>query len=184
MKKRILFITGNLNKLVEARQILKDFKIDNYSIKLPEIQGDRKEIIKAKAKYAAKTLKRPVIVEDTSLCFTALKDLPGPYIKDFLIKLGNKKLPKLLTGFKDKRAKAVCSVGYCVPGKEPKVFEGVTFGTIVNPKGKKDFGWSPIFMPKGSKKTYGEMEKIEKNKNSFRKKALKKLHDYLLKKST
>jgi len=30
----------------------------------------------------------PVIVEDTCLCFTALGDLPGPYVKWFLKKLG------------------------------------------------------------------------------------------------
>jgi inosine triphosphate pyrophosphatase len=181
--KKILFITGNLNKLIEARLLLPEFQIDNYSIKLPETQGTRKEIIVNKAKYASKVLKRPLIVEDTSLCFTALNGLPGPYIKDFLKNIGNTKLHRILQGFKDYRAKAVCSIGYIEPNNEPKIFEGITHGKIVKPKGRKDFGWSPIFKPNGEKKTYGEMEKIEKNKSSFRKKSFKKLHDYLLKKS-
>lgn len=30
-----------------------------------------------------------VVTEDTALCFGALNDLPGPYIKDFLGKLGH-----------------------------------------------------------------------------------------------
>jgi inosine triphosphate pyrophosphatase len=179
--KKILFITGNLNKLVEAKQLLPEFKIDNCSIKLPETQGSRKQIIINKASYALKVLKRPLIVEDTALCFTALNGLPGPYIKDFLLGVGNTSLHRMLKGFKDKRGKAVCSIGYIEPGKEPKIFEGITHGKIVKPKGRKDFGWSPIFKPNGSKMTYGEMTKIQKNKSSFRKKSFKKLHDYLLK---
>lgn len=37
-----------------------------------------------KARLAAHYTKGPVLVEDTSLCFGALKGLPGPYIKWFL----------------------------------------------------------------------------------------------------
>jgi hypothetical protein len=37
-----------------------------------------------KARLAAYYTKGPVLVEDTSLCFGALKGLPGPYIKWFL----------------------------------------------------------------------------------------------------
>ncbi len=177
---RLTFITGNLGKLLEARQIL-GFKIDSFSIRLPEIQGTRREIIRHKAEYAARALGRTVFVEDTSLCFNALDELPGPYIKDFLGKLGNRKLVKLLHGFKDKKAKAVCSIGYCSPGKSPVIFEGVTYGKIVMPRGRSSFGWDPIFMPKGYTRTYAQMSKEEKNRNSFRKKALEKLRKYLKK---
>ncbi len=180
--KRILFITGNLNKLSEAKEILKDYEIDSYNIRLPEIQGEIRDIIRHKARYASKKLNKTIIVEDTALCFTALNNLPGPYIKDFIEKLGNKKLPLLLKGFKDKRAKAVCSIGYCEPGKEPKIFEGVIHGKIVNPKGKSKFGWDPIFKPNRKKHTFAEMPKSEKNSISHRRKALEKLNTYLLKK--
>jgi hypothetical protein len=37
--------------------------------------------VQEKCKLAAQQVKGPVIVEDTSLCFNALKGLPGPYIK-------------------------------------------------------------------------------------------------------
>ncbi len=180
--KRILFITGNLNKLQEAREILKEYEIDSYNIKLPELQGSIKDIITHKAKYASRKLNKTIIVEDTSLCFTAINDLPGPYIKDFITKLGNKKLPLLLKAFKDKRAKAICSIGYCEPKKEPKIFQGTTYGTIVNPKGRSKFGWDPIFKPNRKKQTFAEMTKNEKNAISHRRKALEKLNTYLLKK--
>ena len=32
---------------------------------------------------------RPVITEDTALCFAAMNGLPGPYIKFFLRELGH-----------------------------------------------------------------------------------------------
>jgi len=176
--KRLIFVTGNLDKLLEARQILKR-KIDSYNIRLPEIQGTRRAIIIEKAVYAAKVIKRPVFVEDTALCFNALNGLPGPYIRDFLETIGNKRLNKLLHGYPDKRAKAVCSIGFVVPGREPKIFEGVSHGKIVPPRGRGDFGWSPIFLPRGSKKTYAQMSKEEKNQDSFRKKAFAKFKKYL-----
>ena len=50
----------------------------------------------AKCRLAAQYTKGPVLVEDTSLCFTALQGLPGPYIKHFLDGLGNEGLYKLL----------------------------------------------------------------------------------------
>ena len=60
-------------------------------------------------------------------------------------------------------------------------FEGEIKGTIVNPRGKTDFGWDPIFQPNGHKKTFGEMTKEEKNKISHRKVAVEKLKEHLLK---
>ena len=41
------------------------------------------------------------MVEDTCLCFNALKGLPGPYIKWFLEKIGHYGLLKMLDGFDD-----------------------------------------------------------------------------------
>ena len=54
---------------------------------LPELQGEPEEIAKSKAREAYNQVKKPVLVEDTSLCFNVLKGLPGPYIKWFLKKL-------------------------------------------------------------------------------------------------
>ena len=65
-----------------------------------------------KARLAFKQMKRPLIVEDTSLCYNALKGLPGPYIKWFLKKLKPEGLFKLLHGFEDKTAYSQCIVAY------------------------------------------------------------------------
>ena len=106
--------------------------------------------------------------------------MPGPYIKSFLSKLGTKGLVKLLHGWEDKSAYALCTFAYCEgPGCEPILFQGRTNGTIVEPRGKTDFGWDPIFMPDGFTTTYAEMDKEEKNKISHRYRALEKLRPFL-----
>jgi inosine triphosphate pyrophosphatase len=50
-------------------------------VDLPELQGEPEDIAREKCRIAAEALQRPVITEDTSLCFNALGGLPGPYIK-------------------------------------------------------------------------------------------------------
>ena len=179
MKKEIVFMTGNMNKLREASAVLKEFKIINKKIDLPEFQGEPEFVLMNKSKFAAKKLKEPCFVDDTSLCFEAWHDLPGPYIKDFLSKLGVDKLPLLLSGFKNKNAKMKCYIGYCEPGKKPKCFIGITKGKIVSPRGKTKFGFDPIFKPAGSIKTQAEMSFEEKMKISARTKALRKMAAYL-----
>lgn len=117
------------------------------------------------------------LVEDTSLCFNALDGLPGPYIKWFLEKIGLDGLNKMLVGFEDKTAYALCTFGYSsgAPNEEPVVFSGRTPGRIVPARtsgNKPSFGWDSIFEPEGFEQTYAEMDKAVKNSISHRSKAL------------
>ncbi|VDK49474.1 unnamed protein product [Gongylonema pulchrum] len=57
--------------------------VENESIDLPEYQGEPDEIARNKCMAAAERLQKPVLVEDTCLCFNAFGGLPGPYIKWF-----------------------------------------------------------------------------------------------------
>lgn len=111
-----VFVTENAKKLEELKQILgPSFPIDIISSKidLPELQGEIDEICKKKCLEASSMVKGPVIVEDTCLCFNALKGLPGPYIKWFLGNLGPEGLFRLFAGFDDKTAKAIiCTFAY------------------------------------------------------------------------
>nr|XP_021182818.2 inosine triphosphate pyrophosphatase [Helicoverpa armigera]XP_049706521.1 inosine triphosphate pyrophosphatase-like [Helicoverpa armigera] len=177
-KKTITFVTGNAKKLEELRAILGNnfpLEIVSHKLDLPELQGEIDEVSIKKCQEAARRLKRPVLVEDTALCFDALKGLPGPYIKWFLEKLQPEGLTKMLTGWEDKSAKAVCTFAYCSGNFEDldvKLFQGITQGTIVEPRGTRDFGWDCVFQPDGYDKTYAELPKSEKNKISHRYKAL------------
>jgi inosine triphosphate pyrophosphatase len=174
---------GNKNKLAEVQQILKETPIQNQSLDLPELQGTRQEVAKAKVKAAFDIVKGPVLTEDTCLCFKAMGDLPGPYIKWFLGSLGHDGLLKMLQGFQDYSAFAVCTFAYMDESlEEPLLFEGITDGTIVSPRGPNHFGWDPIFQPEGFAQTYAEMDKALKNTLSHRAKALQKVQEFFSKK--
>ncbi|KAF7281362.1 inosine triphosphate pyrophosphatase [Rhynchophorus ferrugineus] len=179
MDKTITFVTGNAKKLEELIAILGSSfprKIISKKIDLPELQGEIDEISIKKAKTAYEQIKSPVLVEDTCLCFNALKGLPGPYIKWFLEKLGPEGLFTLLAGYEDKTAEAVCTFAYYSGEENADVilFQGRTQGVIVSPRGPRDFGWDPCFQPLGYDTTYAEMAKENKNKISHRFKALDK----------
>ncbi|KZS91298.1 Ham1-like protein [Sistotremastrum niveocremeum HHB9708] len=180
---RLVFVTGNKNKLREVKAILESapgFTIESQSFDIPELQGTTQEVSRAKCRQAAELIGGPCITEDTALCFKALDDLPGPYIKDFLTKLGNEGLFKLLSGFEDKGATALCTFAYSAgPGTEPILFEGRTEGRIVPPRGPPNFGWNPIFEAEDNGKTFAEMSEDEKNAISHRYRALVKLRAHL-----
>lgn len=85
-------------------------------------------------------------------------ELPGPYIKYFMLQLGHTGLNQMLSGFSTQSATAVCTFAYSKgPGSEPILFEGRTRGTIVPARGPSNFGWDPIFEVEGTGKTYAEM---------------------------
>lgn len=183
----LTFVTGNKKKLEEVKQILSKtndlpFDVTNQKIDLPELQGDPMEIAAEKCRLAAESVNGPCLTEDTSLCFTALNDMPGPYIKWFLESCGHDGLNDMLVGFDDKSAYAQTVVGFTTgPGAEVHVFEGRTQGKIVRPRGSLDFGWDPIFEPdEGKGKTYAEMTKDDKNAISHRGRSFAKLRAYLI----
>ncbi|WFD47328.1 adenylate kinase [Malassezia furfur] len=166
---RLTFVTGNANKLREVKQILEatpnsSWTLESKELDVPEIQGTTQEVALAKCRSAAQQLQAPCLTEDTALCFSALKGLPGPYIKDFLKNLGHDGLNQLIAGFDDKRATALCTFAFSPgPNEEPILFEGTTEGHIVPPRGPNRFGWDPIFEVADVGKTFAEMDGAEKN---------------------
>ncbi|XP_011073764.1 inosine triphosphate pyrophosphatase [Sesamum indicum] len=178
----VTFVTGNAKKLEEVRAILgNSIPFRSLKLDLPELQGEPEEISKEKARLAAKEVNGPVLVEDTCLCFNALKGLPGPYIKWFLQKIGHEGLNNLLMAYEDKSAYALCVFSLALgPNTDPITFLGKTQGMIVPPRGPNDFGWDPIFQPDGYDKTYAEMAKEEKNKISHRYRALAQVKSHFV----
>lgn len=183
----ITLVTGNLKKLEEVNTILeKDFprKLINNALDLPEYQGTPDDVSLAKCQEAARHIKGPVLVEDTCLCFNALGGMPGPYVKWFLKELGPSGLHRLLHGFEDKTAYALCTFAFCEGGPDDPVllFRGKTPGRIVEPRGPPDFGWDPCFQPDGFDQTYAEMAKDIKNSISHRRKALEVVKQHFMSK--
>ncbi|KAJ9584915.1 hypothetical protein L9F63_020721, partial [Diploptera punctata] len=183
MSRTIVFVTGNANKLAEVTAILGSsfpHKLENRKIDLPEYQGEIKEICISKCKEAARIVKGPVVIEDTSLCFNALGGLPGPYVKWFLDKIGSDGLHRMLSGWEDKSAYAICTFAYSNGGENDDVvlFQGKTEGSIVNPRGISGFGWDTCFQPVGYKKTYAELPSEVKNQISHRSLAVMEFKKY------
>ena len=86
-----------------------------------------------------------------------------------------------MKGEKNRRANAESAIAFN-DGKKIKIVSAKLEGTVPEkPKGQYKFGWDPIFIPKGYKKTFGQMGPEEKNKISMRKLALEKLRSYLVK---
>jgi len=182
---KIVFVTGNANKLREVKAILaagsSPIEVDSHALEIPEIQGTTQDVSREKCRRAAELLGGACITEDTALSFDALKGLPGPYIKDFLTALGHEGLNMMLDGFPTRAATAICTFAYSSgPGEEPVLFEGHTRGQIVAARGDGKFGWDPVFEVEGTGRTYAEMDAGEKNGLSHRYKALNKLRSYLV----
>ncbi|EKX32894.1 hypothetical protein GUITHDRAFT_120918 [Guillardia theta CCMP2712] len=176
----VTFVTGNAKKLQEVQKIIGDaIPMTNQKIDLPELQGAPEDVSREKCRLAAKQVKGPVLVEDTSLCFNALNGLPGVYIKWFLEGIGHEGLNNLLAAYPDKSAFAQCIFAFSKDADdEPKVFVGRTNGKIVPARGPTDFGWDPVFQPDGYDQTYAEMEKDLKNSISHRGRSLEKVKEY------
>ncbi len=179
MEEKIYFVTGNKNKIKEAQAIMPE--IEGLDLDLAEIQElNPQKILEAKLEEAKKY--KPncnLIVEDLSLEIEGMNGLPGPLIKWFLKSVGIEGVVKMAKMFGNQKTIARLTLGFANELGENKFFEGVVEGKIVEPRGESDFGWDPIFVPEGFKKTYAEMGMEEKNKISHRKIALEKLKEYL-----
>ena len=80
---------------------------------------------------------------------------------------------------KNRNATFVCSLSY-KENKKIFSFEGKIKGMISKKiLGKKGFGYDPIFIPKGKRKTFGEMSPKVKYKMDHRFKAFKKIKKFL-----
>ncbi len=166
--REINFVTSNPNKAKEVREYLKPYNVKLNIVKesIQEILSmDVEKIVRDEALQAYKKLERPCVVEHGIIAISALNGFPGG-----LSKLVWNTLDKRLCSFidsKNKReARAISAIAYC-DGKTIHTVLGETKGKIaLTPKGKKHYYWDPIFIPDGSKKTYGEMTPTEKRKYS------------------
>lgn len=175
-------VTGSIAKWQEISQILSpEILLGRLDIDLAEIQSlNPQEVIAHKLCEAEQHARGRYIVEDTSICLPCLNGLPGPLAKWFDKTLGCDGLVRLTQRLGDDRASVSITIGYLAPGESPQYFDGTVHGRIVPPRGDKDYGFGPSFLPDGATRTYGEMEREEKHAISSRGVATRKFKDYLL----
>ena len=183
---KITFVTSNKGKLKEVRGILSEFgiEVENVDMDIPEIKSfSQREIVREKARYAIKFLKKPLVVEDTGIYFKTYRNFPGTFSKFVFQSLGLKGILKLLKN-EIRDAYFLSMVAYCEPGKEPLLFEGKCEGIITKKvvgKVDKKLPYDSIFIPKGDKRTFSQMTKEEKARYSHRAKAFRKFAKWWLK---
>lgn len=164
----VIFITGNQGKADFLTKYL-HHPIAHKKIDVSEIQSlNLEEIARHKAEQAFAVVKSPVLVEDAGLVIKAMGKLPGPFIKWFHHELGLEKICRLVDMLDSRQAVAsVCFAHY--DGHNFTTFTGEITGSISNkPKGSNGFGFDPIFVLDGYKKTLAEMSNKELEKYSLR----------------
>jgi XTP/dITP diphosphohydrolase len=181
----VLFATSNRGKLEEARTILALFGIavEQFDGKGTEIQADtNSEVAAFASRGAARSAGRAVLVEDAGLYVDSLGGFPGPYSAYAFKTIGVAGIIALVKPPPSARvAEFVSSLAYCEPGGEPSLFEGTVKGTITRrPRGRKGFGFDPIFVPDGRAMTFGEMDLEEKCAASHRGSSMRRFAKWYL----
>ena len=193
---KLLIGTNNKGKLREIKSLLpKNIKIlstSEFNLKSPAENGKSfKENSIIKSKYFSKKTGLLCLADDSGLEIDLLDKKPGIYSArwggshgDFnkAIKRVYRELNNKNKNWKHKKIKArfVCALSISYFDKKIACVQSKIDGYISNePRGKNGFGYDPIFIPKGKKKTFGEIKPARKYKIDHRYSAFKKIRKFL-----
>ena len=189
---KILIGTNNRGKLKEIANLLpkkvKVFSTKDFNLKSPNETGKTfKSNALIKAKYFSKKTNLICLSDDSGLEIDVLKKKPGIYSarwggrkSDFNIAMQRvyKELDKKDKEWRTKKvlARFICALVIYWPNRKKIYSLGKVSGKISKTKkGKNGFGYDPIFIPNGHKRTFAEMSKSYKYKIDHRAKAFKKI---------
>ncbi len=193
--KRIVFATGNQDKMREIRMIMEDLEIPVISMKEAGVSADIvedgstfEENAMIKARAIAKMLPEDIVMaDDSGLEIDFLNKEPGIYSARYL---GEKtsydiKNNKILERLKDvpaekRTARFVCAVAAVFPGNKEVIGYGTMEGRIADHiAGENGFGYDPIFWLDDYGCTSAEISPEQKNELSHRGKALREVKKQL-----
>ena len=177
---RLVIATHNPGKLKEMRELLMPYGIEAVSagelgLAEPAESGTSfKENARIKASAAATAAGLPAFADDSGLTVDALDGDPGIYSarwagheKDFrhAMRAVEDKLRERGARERSQRnAHFVSALCLAWPDGHLEEFEGKVDGTLVwPPRGKRGFGYDPMFLPSGHTRTFGEMTNVEKH---------------------
>jgi len=189
---KILIGTNNRGKLREIANLLpkkvKVFSTKDFNLKSPNETGKTfKSNALIKAKYFSKKTNLICLSDDSGLEIDVLKKKPGIYSarwggkkSDFnkAMQRVYKELDKKDKEWRTKKVSArfICALVIYWPNTRKIYSLGKVSGKISKTKkGKNGFGYDPIFIPNGHKRTFAEMSKSYKYKIDHRAKAFKKI---------
>ena len=196
MADKIIFATGNKNKMREIRDILSDLGMEILSMKEAgidkEINEDGKtfeENALIKARAVAEDTDAVVLADDSGLEIDYLNKEPGIYSarhlgEDTSYEIKNQALLDRLSGVKkeDRTARFVCAIAAVLPDKREFVVRETIEGYIgEKPAGTNGFGYDPIFYVDEYGCSTAELSEEKKNEVSHRGKALRAMREVLKK---
>ena len=195
--KKIIFATGNENKMVEIRQILSDLGMEILSQKEAGIQADPEEngttfeenaLIKARAvrDIAAgmeENKDAVILADDSGLEIDCLNKEPGIYSARYMgtdtsYDIKNNALLERLEGVPDEErtARFVCAIAAEFPDGTEEVVRGTMEGRIgYEIAGENGFGYDPIFFLPEYGCTSAQLSPEKKNSLSHRGEGLRKM---------
>ncbi|MEE1315256.1 MAG: XTP/dITP diphosphatase [Faecalimonas sp.] len=195
MERKIIFATGNENKMKEIRMILADLGMPILSMKEAGIAVDVVEdgstfeenaLIKATeiAKYVDNCI---VLADDSGLEIDYLNKEPGIYSaryagEDTSYDIKNNLLLSRLEGVPDEKrtARFVCAVAAAFPDGTTEVVRGTIEGQIGHEIiGEHGFGYDPIFYLPEYGCTTAQLDPVKKNELSHRGNALRKMREIM-----
>jgi len=186
----LIFATSNSNKLKEIKNLLpkeiciNDLNSLNFFEEIPENENSIEKNAEFKANFIHSKYNINVFADDTGLEVEMLNGEPGVYSaryagEDCDSNKNMEKLLKKLINKKNRKARFKTIIALVLNNKLHH-FEGIVNGTIAHSKkGDKGFGYDPIFVPEGYKKSFAELSLNEKNEISHRSIAVKKLINFI-----
>lgn len=183
---QIIFASNNPNKVEEIQSAIGNafqvisLKEAGIDIDIPEPHDTLEANASEKSRTIFNLTKCDCFSEDTGLEVEALNLEPGVKTARYAGEVpdSEKNIAKLLKNLlphKERNARFRTIISLIFLGKE-YFFEGVCEGWIADHKiGTAGFGYDPVFVPNGSKRTFAQMDLAEKNQFSHRKKAADKL---------
>ncbi|MGZ3568964.1 MAG: XTP/dITP diphosphatase [Thermodesulfobacteriota bacterium] len=186
----MIVATRNRGKTREIREALKGLGIRIRSLNdfsnVPEIEENGKTFVDnalKKARYYTKYFGKVTLADDSGLEVDFLKGLPGIYSARYAgekasSQENNEKLLREMEGvpISKRGARFKCVIAVVSPDGREILAEGVCKGRIgFGEKGRKGFGYDPLFVLPNYGKTMAELSLKEKNKISHRGKALRKI---------
>ena len=192
--RRIVFATGNEDKMREVREIMKDTGFEVVSMREAGIKTDAVEngssftenaVIKARA--VASLTDDYVMADDSGLVIDALGGEPGIYSARYMGRNTpyhekNYNIINRLNGVPDEKrtARFVCAVAAVFPDGSEKCVKETMEGKIgYSEAGKNGFGYDPIFFLPEYGMTSAEIPEELKNSISHRGKALRHMKEVI-----
>ena len=193
---QLLIGTNNKGKLREIKALLpkniKIFSTSDFNLRSPKENGKTfSENSLIKAKFFSKKSNQICMSDDSGLEIKLLDNQPGIFSArwggkknnfDLAIKKVFKKLDNNVLNWRNRKinAKFICALTIYWPSGKFITKIGSIDGRISNNKvGKKGFGYDPIFIPLGSKKTFGQISPKKKYKIDHRYRAFQKIKKFL-----